>query len=235
MFGRDRIPKERKNVLLDFQKKFGIKFNKHELLNQAFMHCSYSKEINNERLEFIGDSVLGLVVTDELYHIMPKSHEGSLAKIKAVVVSEDALSGIGFSFGFENCLLLGRGEELSGGRLKRAIVADSVEAVIGAYYLDSGFAKAKKFVLFLISDFLMSVLKDGKWFDYKSLLQVFLQQKYKMTPIYEIDNVDGPEHDKTFWAKVTAAGKTYGPSKGKNKKEAEQAAARIAYEDLCKV
>lgn len=235
MFKKNEILKERKKILLNFQKKFGIKFNNPALLNQAFMHCSYSKDKNNERLEFIGDSVLGLVAADELFRILPESNEGNLARIKAVVVSEDALSEIGLNFGFENGLLLGKGEELSGGRSKKAIIADTVEAVIGAYYLDSGFEKARKFVLFLISDFLISVLRDGTWFDYKSLLQVFLQQNYGVMPVYTINRVDGPDHNKTFWSEVTAAGKTYGPAKGKSKKDAEQSAAKVAYGDLCGV
>lgn len=233
MFKKNEILKERRVRLLNFQKKVGIKFSNIDLLNQAFTHCSYSNDKSYEKLEFVGDSVLGLVTVDELYSILPKSDEGSLAKIKSVVVSEDALSSIALDFGFEACILLGKGEELSGGRLKKTIMADVVEAVIGAYYLDSGFEKAKKFVLFLISDFLMSVLRDGTWFDYKSLLQVFLQQNYGTTPVYIIDNVAGPDHNKTFWSKVIAADKTYGPSEGKSKKDSEQAVARIAYNDLC--
>ena len=143
-FGSRTVTQERKKELLDFCKPLGLKFNDIELLDLAFHHRSYSNEhsqhkrYNNERLEFLGDSVLGMVTAAFLYEDMAQNPEGDLAKIKASVVSEKSLAPIGLSIGIDKMLVLGRGEQLSGGREKPAIIADCVEAVIGAYYLDSG-------------------------------------------------------------------------------------------------
>jgi len=228
------IEKKRFFELEEFQKMFSMSFNDIELLNQAFIHSSCSSTVNGERLEFLGDSVLGLVVCEELYKRLGKEHEGVLAKMKSFVVCEETLSKIGFRFGFDKYLYLSKGEEKTGGRRKRAIVADSVEAVIGAYYIDSGFEKARDFVLCLVSGFISSVIEKKAWYDYKSLLQVFLQQTRKETPSYTVISVDGPDHNPSFKVQVTAAGNVYGPKEGKSKKEAEQNVAKLAYQDLCK-
>lgn len=227
------IDKKRFLQLIEFQKILSIEFNNISLLDMAFVHSSSSKFDNNERFEFLGDSVLGLVASDELYKKLKYSNEGVLAKMKSVVVCEETLSKIGFHFGFEKYLYLGKGEEKTGGRKKKTIIADTVEAVIGAYYIDSGFKKAKKLVLLLICDFISSVIENKAWYDYKSLLQTFLQRTYNSIPIYNIDRVEGPDHNHTFWVQVTAAGDVYGPSQGKSKKEAEQVVAKLAYEALC--
>lgn len=228
----EKIEKERFLALLRFQNKLNIKFNNLSLLDRAFVHSSLSKKRNNERLEFVGDAVLGLVVCDELYKRLQVEDEGVLAKIKSFVVCEDTLAQIGFKFGFEKYLSLGKGEEKTGGRKKKAIIADSVEAVIGAYYIDSGFEKAKSFVLFLVSFFISSAMENGVWYDYKSLLQVMLQKDYKNVPSYTLVNTEGPDHNRTFWVSVIAAGNAYGPLSGKSKKAAEQAVAKLAYEAL---
>ena len=220
--------------LKEFQKMFSICFSNMALLNQAFIHSSYSSTVNGERLEFLGDAGLGLIVSEELYKRLGKEQEGVLAKMKAFVVCEQTLSQIGFHFGFDKLISLSKGEEKTGGRKKRAIVADSVESVIGAYYIDSGFEKARDFVLFLVSDFISSVMENRVWYDYKSLLQVLLQQNLKETPSYTVLGVEGPDHNPNFKVQVTAAGNVYGPKEGKSKKEAEQSVAKLAYEDLCK-
>lgn len=220
--------------LEEFQKIFSIHFNNMELLNRAFVHSSYSSSFNGERLEFVGDAVLGLVVCEELYKRFESENEGVLTNMEAFLVCEETLSKIGFNFGFDKYILLGKGEEKTGGRKKKAIVADSVEAVIGAYYIDSGFEKARDFVLCLVSDFVCSDMREKVWYDYKSLLQVFLQQTLKQVPLYTVVGVQGPDHNPSFEVQVTAAGNVYGPREGKSKKEAEQNVAKLAYEDLCK-
>lgn len=229
---RKKIEERRFLDLVKFQSDLNISFLDISLLDRAFVHSSLSNKESNERLEFVGDAVLGLVVCDELYKRFQSANEGVLASIKSFVVCEETLAQVGFRFGFEKHLSLGKGEEKTGGRKKRALVADSVEAVIGAYYIDSGFEKAREFVLSLVSFFISSATENGVWYDYKSLLQVMLQRTYKSVPSYVVTDVEGPDHDRTFWVSVTAAGNVYGPLSGKSKRKAEQAVARLAYEAL---
>ena len=227
----------RKQALLEFQKQAFVKFKDLRLLNLAFHHRSFSNEYNkfhenNERLEFLGDSVLGLVVAGYLYQSFKDKTEGELAKIKASVVSEDALSKIAADLNISRYLVLGRGEEMSGGRGKKAILADALEAVIGAYYLDSGFKPVQKFVLHLIEPIITLTLQQKYISDYKSLLQELMQKNFKTVPKYELERVSGPDHSRTFWFSVIVNEKRYGPLSGKTKKEAEQAAAKLAYDDF---
>jgi ribonuclease-3 len=150
LFTGNRVDPARKKVLRDFLKTTGIRFKSLELLNLSFMHRSISNEsdnkINNERLEFLGDAVLGLIAADLLYAVLSNKSEGDLAKIKSVVVSEDILSAVALELQLDTLLILGRGEELSGGRTKKAILADALEALIGALYLDSGYKNVYAFV-----------------------------------------------------------------------------------------
>lgn len=228
------IDRERLDSLFQFQKRVGVCFRDVELLDVALIHSSASADRNNERLEFVGDAVLGLVASDELYKCLKVEDEGVLSRMKAFVVCEETLSKIGFELEFEKYLKLGKGEEKTGGRKKKAIVADTVEAVIGAYYIDSGFEKVRDFVLSLISFFISSVVENNAWYDYKSLLQVMLQKTYKDVPSYRVVGMEGPDHNRIFRVQVTAAGNVYGPSEGRSKKEAEQSVARLAYQALCK-
>lgn len=231
------IENKRKQELLAFQKQAGLRFKDLRLLNLAFHHRSYSNEhshfhANNERLEFLGDSVLGLIAASHLYQSFEEKPEGALAKIKAAIVSEEALAKIALKLNISKFLVLGRGEEMSGGREKKAILADAVEAVIGAYYLDSGFKSVQKFVLNLLDDSVNAVMQKKVVGDYKSVLQEFVQKKFKTIPKYELEKVSGPDHNRTFWFTVHINGSVYGPCSGKTKKEAEQAAAELAYENL---
>jgi ribonuclease-3 len=187
---------------------------------------------NNERLEFLGDTVLGVSVAGYLYKNMPDKTEGELSKIKSVVVSEMTLSQIALNIGIDSLLMLGKGEELSGGRQKKAILADAVEAVIGAVYLDSGFAAADKFVLSLLVPEINKVVENKHLRDYKTMLQEYCQKKFKHYPEYVLVKKTGPDHDRTFLVSVELNGESYGPERGKNKKEAEQAAAKTACEKL---
>ncbi len=231
------VTNERKKELHLFEGYTGLRFRKLELLNQAFSHRSYANEVgadvhNNERLEFLGDSVLGLVVAEHLYRELSDRPEGDLARIKSFVVSEDSLAEIARHIRVDNFILIGKGEEHSGGRSKKAILADAMEAIIGAYFLDSGFKAARKFVLKLLVPEIRKVLEDRHRKDYKTLLQELVQKRFKSYPRYTLKSKTGPDHDKTFWMEVDVAGTLYGPGKGKNKKEAEQAAARLAWQKI---
>lgn len=235
-FQKSNIPSARQKELVEFSKKLNIKFNNLELLNLAFHHRSYSNEnskqkhFNNERLEFLGDSVLGMATATFLYEDMMDNQEGDLAKIKSVVVSEKSLAPIARTIGIDKMLILGKGEEMSGGRQKDAILADAVEALIGAYYLDRGYEDAEKLVLSFIVPEIKKVQQNKGQKDYKTLLQEFYQKKYKMCPVYELVKKTGPDHDKIFWVSVKLKDVTYGPCEGKNKKSAEQNAAKMAWE-----
>ena len=224
------MDKSRKEALNAFCKKVKIRFKNLELLDQAFHHRSITNEKkhirNNERLEFLGDSVLGIVTAAYLYKNLDNP-EGDLAKIKSAVVSEKALAPIALSLGIDRLLILGKGEENSGGRTKPAILADCMEAIIGAYYLDSGYKAAEKYVLEFIIPEIDRTLSSGTK-DYKTMLQELYQKKTKKTPSYILVEKKGPEHDKTFVVKVKLGDKEFGPTQAKNKKDAEQAVAKIA-------
>ena len=199
-------------------------------MNQAFNHRSVTNEKksegNNERLEFLGDSVLGMVTSSYLYNTLDNP-EGELAKIKSAVVSEKALAPIAIKLGIDKLIVLGHGEELSGGRTKPAILADCMEAIIGAYYLDSGYRNAEQYVLSFIKPEIENVLKFGMK-DFKTLLQEKFQKISKSFPVYELIKSYGPDHDQTFEVVVHLGDKTYGPKSGKSKKEAEQNVAKEA-------
>lgn len=239
VFQKDTLSAERKKALRQFCKHLSIRFSDYALLDLAFHHRSYANEdarhrhVNNERLEFLGDSVLGMATAAFLYADMADNPEGDLARIKSVVVSEQTLAPVAVAMGIDKMLVLGRGEEMSGGRQKKAILADAVEAVIGAYYLDAGYAAAEKLVLSLIVPEIRKVQENRGAKDYKTILQEFYQKKCKACPVYELVRKTGPDHDQTFWVTVRLGGTTYGPAQGKNKKTAEQHAAQLAYNAVC--
>jgi ribonuclease-3 len=230
------VDPERKKTVQAFLKAAGLKFKNPELLNLAFTHRSSCNESgrkdNNERLEFLGDSVLGAVTASLLYEKLPEKSEGELAKIKSVVVSEEILSGIALENGIDRLLVLGKGEEQTGGRTKKTILADTLEALIGAVYLDSGFKAAWNFVSRRINPEIVKVLENRSAQDYKSLLQEYCQRMYKSYPAYSLVKRSGPEHDRLFFIQVTVNGASYGPCTGRSKKVAEQEAARLAWEKL---
>jgi ribonuclease-3 len=227
----------RRRELRLFIKSAALRFKSLDLLNLALIHRSAANEspqrdfpVNNERLEFLGDAVLGAITASLLYMRFPGKNEGDLAKIKSVVVSEEILAGIALELRLDRVLILGKGEEQSGGRGKKAILADALEALIGALYLDSGFKAASDFVTGRINPEITRVLEKKVSQDYKSLLQELSQRSYKTCPLYRLVNRTGPEHERLFWVEVTVNGKTYGPCTGRNKKTAEQEAARQAWE-----
>jgi ribonuclease-3 len=217
-----------------FQSQADLRFKKLDFLNLAFCHSSYVNENladidNNEKLEFLGDSVLGLVTCEYLYYLLPDKAEGDLARIKGFVVSENTLSAIAKKIKIDNYILIGRGEEFSGGRTKKAILADCFEAIIGAYFLDSGLKDARSFILTYIAPEIIKVIENKHDKDYKTILQEFVQKKYKTYPKYKLVKKIGPDHDRTFFVEVKVKERIFGPGEGRNKKVAEQNAAGIAY------
>lgn len=231
------VSAERKKELQLFQSHAGIRFKSLELLNLAFSHRSYVNELaekidSNEKLEFFGDSVLGLVVSEYLMLNLPNRSEGDMAKIKSFVVSEESLAYIAGNLRVDNFILIGKGEEYSGGRSKKALLADALEAILGAFYVDSGFKLVRDFIRDLMIPEINKVLEDRHKKDYKTLLQEFVQKRFKSYPRYRLVRRKGPDHNRTFYIEVTVQRKTYGPGVGKNKKEAEQQAASIAYKSL---
>lgn len=230
------ISKQRKIALEEFCRRVNIKVKNIELLDQAFHHRSVSNEKahlkNNERLEFLGDSVLGMVTATYLYTTL-ENPEGDLAKIKSAVVSEKALAPVALEIGVDKLMVLGHGEEMTGGRNKPAILADAMEAIIGAYYLDAGYNAAEKYVLSFIIPEVNKVL-DGGMKDFKTLLQEAVQKNMKICPKYELTGKKGPDHDQTFLMCVHIGDKVFGPEAGKSKKDAEQKVAKIAFDSLFK-
>lgn len=238
LLSKKNLSPQRIKELNNFSKGIAIKFSNLNLLELAFTHRSVasdgktSRHHNNERLEFLGDSVLGMATAAYLYEHFMDNPEGDLAKIKSAVVSEQALGPIALKIGIDKMLILGKGEEMSGGRQKRAILADAVEAVIGAYYLDSGYKAAEKLVLEFMIPEIERYLSDKDSKDFKSLLQEAHQKKYKSCPRYELVRESGPDHERTFWVKVHLKNAVYGPESGKSKKEAEQNVAKKAWLEL---
>jgi ribonuclease-3 len=205
------------------------------LLLRALTHRSYAYENgglpNNERLEFLGDSVLGLVVTDSLYVDHPDLAEGQLAKLRAAVVNMRALADVARTLGLGEYLLLGRGEESTGGRDKASILADTMEAVIGTVYLSSGLSAAATFVHHLLDPLMRSSATLGAGLDWKTSLQELTAEAGFGVPEYVVSET-GPDHEKVFTATVQVAGESYGEGSGRSKKEAEQEAAATAWRHL---
>lgn len=205
------------------------------LLEQALVHRSWAFENGgvdpNERLEFLGDAVLALVVTDEIYHAHPDEQEGRLAKVRSAAVKTGSLAEVSRGLGLGRFVQLGRGEAQSGGADKDSILADTLEAVLGAVYLDRGFATAYDLVQRLFADRLVELAGRGAALDYKTSLQELAAAQVGSLPRYQVADT-GPDHEKTFTAEVAVDGDTVGRGEGRSKKEAEQRAAREAYEVL---
>ena len=186
---------------------------------------------SNERLEFLGDAVLGLVVTDHVFRTYPHLPEGELAKVRATVVSAAALAEVALALELGDALLLGKGEDASGGREKPSILADAIEAVIGAVYLDGGWDAASTLVLDLLAERIGEAALGPGGQDYKTRLQELAARELETLPVYEVVD-EGPDHAKRFYATVHLHGTQYGAGEGRSKKQAEQAAARVAWEAL---
>lgn len=206
-----------------------------ELLTHALTHRSFAYENgqvpNNERLEFLGDSVLGLVVTDALFTTHPDLPEGQLAKLRSAVVSAKALAVVARTLGIGEHVRLGRGEEATGGRDKASILSDTVEAVIGAIHLSGGFEVSREVVHRLFDPLMEAAAAMGAGLDWKTSLQELAASHALGVPEYVIQD-EGPDHMKTFTAQVRVGGDLYGHGTGRSKKEAEQAAAQTAYSEI---
>jgi ribonuclease-3 len=206
-----------------------------ELLERALTHRSYAYENGglptNERLEFLGDSVLGVVVTETLYRTHPDLSEGHLAKLRAAVVNARALAGVGRAIGLGTYVKLGRGEDTTGGREKASILSDTVEAVIGAVHLSGGLESSAQGVHLLFDPLIEAASAMGAGLDWKTSLQELSAEHGLGVPEYLIQD-EGPDHMKTFTAQVRVGDNLYGNGVGRSKKEAEQAAAETAYGEL---
>ncbi len=215
----------------------GYTFRDRGLLEQALRHASWCNEQNhngggrlgdNQRLEFLGDAVLSLTVSQRLMARFPEAHEGDLSVTRAQVVSEEGLSDVAGKLGFGNWLLLGKGEEKSGGRSKPKILADAFEAIVAAVYLDGGFVAANELVERLLTE-RINAAEIKNFYDFKTRLQETAQARLKATPTYRVVQELGPDHDKRFVVAVTIGTEEWARAVGKSKKEAEQMAAAEAH------
>jgi len=211
----------------------GWSFRDDAVLRQALSHRSWCAENpadeSNERLEFLGDAVLGIVVTDHIFKHYPQHREGELAKVRASVVNAEVLADVAVEVALGPCLLLGKGEDGSGGREKPSILADAMEAVIAAVYLDGGMGAAWDVVMHLFADRITEAATGPGGDDYKTRLQELAAQRFLRLPRYQVRD-EGPDHAKRFFATVVLDGQPYGNGEGGSKKQAEQAAARAAWE-----
>ena len=228
------LNKHRLDALRKLSVTLNVQFTNINLLHQALTHTSYANECknstitHNERLEFLGDAVLDVVVSEYLFRQLTNLPEGELTKARAVVVCEPSLARCSANLGIGDYLFLGKGEASSGGRERASILADAFEAIIGAIYLDSGFDNSARFVLQQLQADLLVVQRGEYVKDYKTLLQEVVQKNADSKIIYEIIDESGPDHHKMFKVALLVNGKQLGIGLGKSKKEAEQLAANQA-------
>jgi ribonuclease-3 len=220
--------------LVAFQQSIGIQFKSPELLRQALTHSSYVNENPNfvsgpnERLEFLGDAVLGLVIAEKLYDDYPNFPEGELTKLRSLLVRQETLTAHALELKINEHLYLGRGEEAGGGRLKPANLEGAFEALTGAIYLDRGLETCRGFILQLFKEQIPLLLTTNKHMDDKSKLQEFIQALYQVQPVYTVVKTSGPSHEPLFTVEVSVGDKLLGSGTGKSKKSAETAAAHSA-------
>lgn len=222
--------------LKTLQQNIGINFKNSQLLAQALIHRSYLNEVenkkleSNERLEFLGDSILNFIISDWLFQQYSQYSEGTLTNIRSNLVKTEMLAKIARKLKIGEYLFLSKGEEESGGRTNPSLLADSLEAVTGAIYLDQGLKMVKNFITSHFKPPLEQLIKSGKFKDYKSLLQEKLQALKKQSPTYKIIKEEGPDHDKTFTVAVYDGKKLLAAGIGKSKQSAEEQAAKLALE-----
>lgn len=225
--------------LEELQTRIDYKFNDESLLKKALIHRSFGNEnweyknINNEKMELLGDAVLDLIVTEYLYKNFEVATEGELAKLKSMIVSEPVLANISREIKLGNYLMLSKGEELTGGRERESILGDVFEALLGAIYLDSDIDTVRDVALKYLKYKIEHINENEELIDYKTILQEYSQRVYKIIPVYEVINEIGPDHKKSFEIAVSLEEKKIiGRGTGKNKKQAEQLAAREACKNL---
>ena len=220
------------------QRTLGLSFRHEPLLEEALVHSSYLNEhrgcgaASNERLEFLGDAILDFVLTVRLYKEFPELDEGRLTEIRALLVCRDALADLASSLGLGEWLLLGQGEDAGGGRTKASNLANAMEALIGALYLDQGLVKARQFILRQFRRRLAQIKSGRTALNYKALVQELVQGQRRPTPVYRLIEAAGPDHRKRFTVEITVAGDVLGRGIGMNKKGAESQAARAAWKRL---
>jgi ribonuclease III len=232
------MDQNRLEILHDLEKRLAYSFRDVNLLSTSLTHRSYVNEnqqlnlSDNERFEFLGDSVLGACVSDLIIRKYASSSEGDLTKMRAVLVCEESLAKIAHDLQIGDCLLIGRGEENAGSRTKESFLANAFEAVVAAIYLDSDFNNLKDIITKLIEPMLEDDNLTTDYSDYKTALQELCQKRYKTTPIYMVTDSTGPEHAKIFEVRVVIVNKLTEYGRGKSKKEAEKQAAQKALETL---
>lgn len=216
------------------QGDIGVTFNDLSALQQAFVHRSYLNENpdftlgSNERLEFLGDAFLGLVIAESLYREFDGLDEGDMTKLRAALVRQDSLAQLASCLGLGSYLYLGQGEEKGGGRKRARNLACVMEAVIGAVFVDQGFETAKGLITRVFGRSVRKVMEEGLAVDQKSRLQELVQAERQERPLYRLVEAVGPDHDKTFWVEVIVGGETFGRGCGKSKQSAEKEAAKQA-------
>ncbi len=222
----------------ELEKIIGYNFKNKDVIFTAITHSSYANEKKsrklkyNERLEFLGDSVLGLTISEYLFQKKPNLPEGELSVTRAKIVCENSLSQCATDISLGKYLLLGKGEELSGGREKISLLSDAFEALIGALYIDGGFETAKAFVYRYMDKIIKSCIEGKLFYDYKTQLQELVQQNGEQQIAYNVTDQFGPDHNKTFVTEVKINGTVQGRGKGHSKKEAEQNAAKDALNNI---
>ena len=225
-------------LLKELQQKIDYQFKDENLLFTAVTHSSYANEHklhkihHNERLEFLGDAVLELISSEYLFHQYPQMPEGELTKLRAAVVCEGSLAELSRKLGVGRCLLLGKGEESTGGRSRDSILADAFEAIIGAICMDGGMEAVTKYIMGFMEERIESTKSNFRNLDCKTHLQEVIQKTSKVPLKYAIVDEHGPDHNKVFVAEVTHDGAVLGKGSGKSKKEAEQNAANDALERM---
>lgn len=232
------VTKERKEKLSELEQKINYKFEKKYVLDRAMTHSSYANQYNlsyvehNERMEFLGDAVLELVISEYIFKKYKNKPEGKLTKIRANIVCEDSLYERAKKINLGDYLELGRGENITGGRERASILADAYEALIAAVYIDGGLEPAREFIIPRFEDAIESIVKKENFKDYKSRLQEYVQKDGSSSIRYETVAEEGPDHDKVFFVNVWVNSSLSGEGRGKSKKEAEQEAARAALVSL---
>lgn len=227
-----------KSSVHDLEKIIGYVFKNRALLAEALTHKSFFHENSgsvvtyNERLEFLGDSVIGLIIVEYIFHLKQRYSESVLAKMKSYLVCETVLAGIATSLSLGKYIMLGKGEEATGGRDKKSILADALEALVGAVFLDAGFEQTRDLVLHFMRVSIDCAIESGDFYDYKTELQEKTQLLYGLLPEYRLVREQGMEHNRTFTVSVYLDNRKLGTASGQRKKEAETIAAKKALDKI---
>lgn len=226
------------NLVSIIEEKFKIKFKDENLLNIAFTHRSYINESNgkgiehNERLEFLGDAVIEILVSEYLFNRFPDLREGDLTAFRSASVRMESLADVSLKLGFGELIKMSKGEEMTGGRTRPYILANTFEAFLGALFIDQGIDTCKVFLSSVLFDKIDTIIETKEYIDAKSSLQEITQERFKQMPIYKLINEVGPDHDKTFSVEVWLKDRFLGKGEGKSKQQAQQEAAKDALTKL---